>query len=209
MSWSPCRLWTVPSYARYRRRDLTIRVGLTPSFRTPWAPSSNPVLVPLDLFVQVCRHFEGDLTLDEIRARVHAQTGQVIPPLVLERLVEELDTAMVLDGPTFASFQELFRGEAERPAALAGRSYAAGEETLRQQLSRYFAGTGGAGPPALCAPAPIRPLDEFAGSSVHTSTLTAAGRFTRGRTRSLRKTPASTRSSSWEWPINTAGAASH
>lgn len=123
----------------------------------PLGTFTSPVLVPLDLFVQVCRHFEGQLTLEEIRARVRAQTGAHLTLQTLEQLVAELDSAMVLDGPTFASFQQLFRDKAERPPALAGRSYAASEEALRHQLACYFASAGGAGPPALCPPAPSAP----------------------------------------------------
>ncbi|MGC8642612.1 MAG: AmmeMemoRadiSam system protein B [Isosphaeraceae bacterium] len=123
----------------------------------PLGAFTNPVLVPLDVFVQVCCHFEGELTLDEIIARVHAQTGAYLAPQALQRLIAELDTAMVLDGPTFASFQQSFRDKEERPAALAGRSYAASPETLRQQLGHYFASAKGAGPPALCPPAASAP----------------------------------------------------
>lgn len=120
----------------------------------PLGSFTDPVLVPLDLFLQVCRHFEGVLTLDEIRERVQAQTGSTVPAAMLERLVEQLDAAMVLDGPAFAAFQAAFREQSERPPALAGRSYAAGEDALRRELGLYFSGKDGAGPPALCAPSP-------------------------------------------------------
>jgi AmmeMemoRadiSam system protein B len=125
--------------------------------RDPQGAFANPVLVPLDLFVTVCRHFEGELTLGEIRERVQIQTGASLPQQVLERLVAELDSAMILDGPTFESFRETFRGAGERPAAFAGRSYAASEDGVRRQLGQYFVGTGGSGPPALCAPAASAP----------------------------------------------------
>jgi AmmeMemoRadiSam system protein B len=125
----------------------------------PLGAFTSPVLVPLDVFVGICRHFDGEVTLEEVRARVHAETGRRIPREVLERLVTQLDSAMVLDGPTFATFQEAFRSAASRPPALAGRSYAAGEMALRQQLVSYFASDGGAGSPANLDPdqrAPVR-----------------------------------------------------
>jgi AmmeMemoRadiSam system protein B len=113
---------------------------------------SNPVLVPLDAFVHICRHFDGQLTLGDIQSRVFRETGQLLSAEALERLVAELDEAMVLDGPTFNSFRESFRRLGTRPAALAGRSYAAEATVLRAQISRYFLAEGGAGPPAIAAP---------------------------------------------------------
>ncbi|HMF38268.1 MAG TPA: hypothetical protein VKF17_16615, partial [Isosphaeraceae bacterium] len=108
----------------------------------PLGAFTNPVLVSLDAFIHVCRHFDGLNTLAEIRLRVQRETGQRLAAEVLERLVEQLDQAMVLDGPTFASFQETFRQSQHRPAALAGRSYAAEDATLRAQLQGYFHGAG-------------------------------------------------------------------
>jgi AmmeMemoRadiSam system protein B len=112
----------------------------------PLGAFTSPVLVPLGAFIHVCRHFDGLTPLAEIPTRVQQATGQRLAAEVLERLVEQLDQAMVLDGPTFASFQETFRQSQHRPAALAGRSYAAEDATLRAQLQGYFRGDGGAGP---------------------------------------------------------------
>jgi len=75
----------------------------------PLGAFTSPVLVPLDAFIYVCCHFDGLNPLDEIPARVQRETGQCLAAYVLERLVEQLDQAMVLDGPTFASFRETFR----------------------------------------------------------------------------------------------------
>jgi AmmeMemoRadiSam system protein B len=113
--------------------------------RDPSGVLSSPVLVPLDAFVQVCRHFDGRLSLADIQSRVLGETGQRLDASVLERLVAQLDESMVLDGPTFASFREAFGRSTSRPAAFAGRSYAADPAVLRGQLSQYFLGPGGAG----------------------------------------------------------------
>ncbi len=118
----------------------------------PLGAFTSPVLVPLDAFVHVCRHFDGMNTLAEIRGRVHREAGLQLAAGVLERLVEQLDQAMVLDGPTFASFEQTFRQSQHRPAALAGRSYAAEDANLRAQLQGYFHGAGGAGPLAIAGP---------------------------------------------------------
>ena len=61
----------------------------------------------------------------------------------LQDLVERLDRAMVLDGPTFAAFLDAYRRERVRPAALAGGSYASTERALRAQLAGFFADRGG------------------------------------------------------------------
>jgi AmmeMemoRadiSam system protein B len=118
----------------------------------PQGAFTNPVLVPLDTFVHICRHFDGQLTVEEIRGRVQRETGQIIPAGTIEKLVGELDRAMVLDGPAYASFRSTFRESDRRPAALAGRSYAATDPDLRFQLTQLFQSPGGAGPPALGGP---------------------------------------------------------
>ncbi len=124
----------------------------------PLGAFTSPVLVPLDAFVHVCRHFDGSNTLAEIPGRVQREAGLHLAAGVLERLVEQLDSAMVLDGPTFASFQRTFRQSQHRPAALAGRSYAAEDATLRAQLQGYYLGAGGAGPLAIEGPGRSRRL---------------------------------------------------
>jgi len=124
----------------------------------PLGVFTGPVLVPLDAFVHVCRHFDGQTTLSEIPSRVERESGRRIAADVLQRLVEQLDQAMVLDGPTFASLQNHFRQLKQRPAALAGRSYAAGDASLRAQLTEYFTGAGGAGPLSLGGPSRSRRL---------------------------------------------------
>jgi len=108
----------------------------------------NPFLIPIDGFLQVVRHFDGRTSLPEIQARVRRETGQLVATAELERLVGELDEAMVIDGPTFRAFRDDFARQPVRPPALAGRSYAASAPALRAQLDRFFAGPGGAGAPA-------------------------------------------------------------
>jgi MEMO1 family protein len=107
----------------------------------------DAVLVPIEGFQTVVRHFDGGTSLAQIQARVGLETGKLISTTELEHLVSQLDRAMVLDGPTFSAFQDRFAREAVRPAALAGRSYAGTELALRAQLARFFADAQGAGIP--------------------------------------------------------------
>ncbi|MCA1685288.1 MAG: AmmeMemoRadiSam system protein B, partial [Planctomycetia bacterium] len=105
----------------------------------PLGVFTDRVLVPLDGFQQVVRHFDGETSLTEIRSRVHRETGQDLAAADLEKLVSQLDRAMVLDGPTYGSFRDEYDRQTVRPAAFAGRSYADSAPELRAQLGRYFA----------------------------------------------------------------------
>lgn len=111
----------------------------------PLGVASGPVMIPMDGFHWVVRHFDGTRELKEIQADVLRQTGHLIPSADMETLVAQLDRAMILDGPTFQAFHQEYRGTYTRPAALAGRSYAATEKALKAQLGHYFAHENGAG----------------------------------------------------------------
>jgi MEMO1 family protein len=119
------------------------------SLEDPLGVFDEPVLVPIDGFHWVVRQFDGKSTLREIQSRVHRDTGQPFSIAELEDLVEQLDKAMVLDGPTFAAFQAAYRREPIRPAALAGRSYAGSDPALRSQLAQFFAHDRGAEAPKI------------------------------------------------------------
>jgi AmmeMemoRadiSam system protein B len=118
----------------------------------PLGAFTDPVLVPLQAFVHICRYFDGQMSVSEIQSAVRTETGQLVPREVIEGLVLQLDRALVLEGPTFAAFHESFRRSSLRPAALAGRSYANSDPALRSQLMSYFRNAEGAGPPALGGP---------------------------------------------------------
>jgi AmmeMemoRadiSam system protein B len=107
----------------------------------------QPVLIPFDGYSSVIRHFDGQSTLIEIQGHALRETGQFVPMNQLEELVRRFDEAMILDGPAFAAFHQQYRESGRRPAALAGRSYAATLRALRAQLEALFVGTNGAGAP--------------------------------------------------------------
>ena len=109
----------------------------------------QPVLIPFDGFVHIVRHFDGQSTLIEIQARVLRETGLFLAMNELEDLVRRFDAAMIIEGPTFAMFHQQYRESGRRPAALAGRSYAATVRALRAQLEQFFVGDDGAGVPAV------------------------------------------------------------
>src|SRR6185312_2075124 len=88
-------------------------------------------------------------TLIEIQARVLRETGQLLAMKDLEDLVRRFDESMIIEGPAFAMFHQQYRESGRRPAALAGRSYAATLRALRTQLDRFFASAQGAGTPVV------------------------------------------------------------
>ncbi len=124
------------------------------SLEDPLGVAASPVLIPLDGYNRVVRRFDGVTALTDIQADILRQTGKMLGSADLETLVSQLDRAMVLDGPTFASFVDAYRNEHTRPAAMAGRSYAGTERALRAQIARFFVHEDGAGAPADPAPAP-------------------------------------------------------
>jgi MEMO1 family protein len=106
---------------------------------------TGQVLIPLDLFQQVIRHFDGRNTLAEIQSRVQGETGRATPLADLEALVDKLDRAMVLDGAAYSSFVDQYARQVSRPSSHAGRSYPADGVALRAELARFFANPAGAG----------------------------------------------------------------
>ena len=116
----------------------------------------EPVLVPLEAFQNVVRHFDGQTSLLAIQARILRESGQFVSSSQLAQLVDQLDRAHVLDGPAFAEFVTQYHAQTSRPAALAGRSYSASERALRAELLRYFTAEGGAGEPGECTATNLR-----------------------------------------------------
>jgi AmmeMemoRadiSam system protein B len=113
----------------------------------PTGVLAQPVLIPLDGFQHIVRHFDGQSTLSEIQGRVLRATGLFLALEELRSLVDRLEAAMIIEGPTFAAFLQAYRESGRRPAALAGRSYAATVRALRAQLEQFFVDANGAGLP--------------------------------------------------------------
>jgi MEMO1 family protein len=109
---------------------------------------AQPVLIPIDGFNHIVRQFDGQSTLIEIQGRVLRSTGLFLALNELESLVSRLDAAMIIEGPTFDAFHRSFRESGRRPAAMAGRSYAATARALQAQLEQFFVDSAGAGIPA-------------------------------------------------------------
>ncbi|MEO6808893.1 MAG: AmmeMemoRadiSam system protein B, partial [Isosphaeraceae bacterium] len=116
-------------------------------FDDPIGLASTTVLVPIELFHWVVRRFDGRTPLTEIQAGLIRETGRLMTTAELMAIVDQLDRALILDGPCFAAFRANYHDQQTRPAAHAGRSYAGTERALRAQLGQFFADAKGAGSP--------------------------------------------------------------
>jgi MEMO1 family protein len=109
---------------------------------------TGQVLIPLDTFQRVIRHFDGRTNLSDIQSRLDRETGRPTPLVDLVALVEKLDQAMVLEGPTLSAYVDQYARQPVRTSSHAGRSYPADDFVLRQDLARFFSGPRGAGLPS-------------------------------------------------------------
>ena len=98
--------------------------------------------------VQLC---DGDTTRDDICAEFARRYGSPLPRATLDRLLEQLDDAYLLDSERFrnhsASLFGAFARSLVRPAHLAGKSYPADAAKLTGELDAYFAPPRGPGKP--------------------------------------------------------------
>ena len=82
---------------------------------------SQPVLIPIDGFNHIVRHFNGQSTLIEIQGHVLRSTGLFLALNELEGLVNRLDAAMLIEGPTFEAFHQVL-SRIGKAAGRAGRT---------------------------------------------------------------------------------------
>jgi AmmeMemoRadiSam system protein B len=114
-------------------------------FLDPAGYVSPDLLVPIDFYNHVLRHCDGQTSPREIQARALRSSGQLITADRLTQILDQLEQAMVLDGPTYRAAADEYAQQQTRPAAFAGRSYPASERALTARLASYF--TAGAGTP--------------------------------------------------------------
>src|SRR4051794_28890193 len=92
-------------------RPLSVRVveqGGEPfvQFEDSLGLTSTTILVPTWLCRHVLSRFDGKTGLRDVQATVLRETGQLVTTDDLTRLVEQLDEALILDGPGFAAYRE-------------------------------------------------------------------------------------------------------
>ena len=108
--------------------------------RDPLGLSDRMVVVPrsLALLVGLC---DGTRDIAGLRIAFELRTGLRLDTGTLERLIEQLDEALLLEGPRADERQakalEEFRSLPFRPPALAGQGYPADPEELARTLESY------------------------------------------------------------------------
>ncbi|MBN1218812.1 MAG: AmmeMemoRadiSam system protein B [Anaerolineae bacterium] len=94
---------------------------------------------PLGPLALLC---DGQHTVSEIRAALEVRFGLRLPQNVLEDLLQQFDKALLLESETFSRAKqqaiEKYRTTPFRPPALAGPSYPADPDILRQMLREYL-----------------------------------------------------------------------
>ncbi|HXW00385.1 MAG TPA: AmmeMemoRadiSam system protein B [Anaerolineae bacterium] len=102
------------------------------------------VLGPL---VMLC---DGEHSLPEITAALEIRFGLRLSQEIIESLLAQFDEALLLEGETFEQIKRQaiaeYRAASFRPAALAGPSYPAEPEVLRQMLQGYLNEVNGVAP---------------------------------------------------------------
>jgi len=111
--------------------------------------------------IPVLALLDGRHSLRDIQWELTRRTGSLVFSDDVERLLNTLDEAYLLEGPRFQALLDSkvreYRNRPFRPATHAGRSYAADAEELRSQLASFFEGPGGPGALAYFTD-PRRPL---------------------------------------------------
>jgi AmmeMemoRadiSam system protein B len=96
--------------------------------------------------VACLRLFDGRRTLANIHAALSRGSMPQVSLEVLERLVEQLDEALLLDGPRYrARYREVAAVPVRPPACLG--TYPANPAALERSIERLFTGPGGSGLP--------------------------------------------------------------
>jgi AmmeMemoRadiSam system protein B len=121
---------------------------------------ARPILLSEHGFQHIVRHFNGQRSLAEIQMHHLYRTGQWVTQEDLIELVNHLEDAAALDGPTWNALQEDEKRNPVRLPAMAGRSYPAEAAPLRAWLDGFRGGLREPGSPA-CADAWIVPHIDF------------------------------------------------
>jgi hypothetical protein len=116
-----------------------------PSGLAPEIARLHPTAVAI---LQLC---DGESTRDEICAEFGKRYGRALDRATLDRFLDQLDRALMLDSDHFREHSktqlESFLRSPTRPAHLAGSSYPSDAAELRRYLDAFFAAVNGPGAP--------------------------------------------------------------
>lgn len=109
-----------------------------------WDPtglSAEKLIIPLNYFY-LMQFFDGEHSLEQIGAEYLKKFGEFILPDRMATLIADLDQKLFLEGERFHTARkaaiEAYRAAPVRPAAYAGKAYAAEPEPLKKELDGFF-----------------------------------------------------------------------
>lgn len=118
-------------------------------FLVLWDPSGlskEKLVLPMNYFF-IIQHFDGEHSLQQIGALYLKRFGEFLMPNNVEKLVDDLDAKLFLEGERAESArmkaQEAYRNAPLRRAQFAGRSYEPDGEKLRKQINGFFSSKEG------------------------------------------------------------------
>ena len=114
-----------------------------------WDPSGlslERLIVPLNYFY-LLQYFDGEHSLEQAASQYLQKFGEFLLPDRLERLVDELDAKLFLEGDKVKAARraatEAYRAAPVRAAVYAGRSYEGERDKLQRQLDGFFSSKEG------------------------------------------------------------------
>lgn len=132
--------------------------------RDPAGFTEQVALLPIPL-LDLVSLFDGEHSLDEMRAVLRRRHGEAPTAEQIAAVVERMDEAGFLDSERFAArrraIEDAFRESPVRPAAHAGGAYAGEPEALGEQVRACFEhpeGPGGHAPILISGSPPLRGL---------------------------------------------------
>jgi len=119
-------------------------------FQDPARWCEELVFMPVE-FMPILQYFNGSMSIREIQESLLAETKELIPSDVIEKIATELDSRHLLDSENFRTYVDKVRTDWDqavtRPAALAGQSYPDKPEELGKFLDEFFTAENGPGLP--------------------------------------------------------------
>ena len=148
------------------------------ALQDPLQLSNQIVIIPQHL-VPILPLCDGTRDLDMLRASLAIRSGILLSTSEIAQIVQRLDEALLLDNERFAQAKQRalaeYRAAPYRPPALAGISYPADPNTLREYFDQWIARTSPDGTASADVRAVISPhIDYQRGGSVYAQTWTRA-----------------------------------
>lgn len=144
------------------------------ALQDPLQLTNQVVIVPQHL-VPILPLCDGTRDLDMLRASLAIRSGILLSPSEIAQIVQRLDEALLLDNERFAQAKQRalaeFRAAPYRPPALAGISYPADPDALRQYFDQLMAHVSPDGAASADVRAVISPhIDYQRGGPVYAQT---------------------------------------